>query len=299
VSPGLRVGVVILPQFSWPEARARWASLEQRGFAHGWTYDHLSWRDLKDEPWFGTLPTLLAAATATTTLPLGTWVMSPNYRHPVTTAKDLMTIDDVAGGRLIAAIGAGGTGWDATVLGQDKLTPRQRVARLAEFVTLTDLLLRQPDTTWRGDWFQAVDAKMVPAGSRSRIELVVAGNGPRTIGLAATHADGWATTGPESENVTTDEWWSRVAGLTRLFDEDAARAGRDPATTRRYLNLDSAPVLSVSSVAAFTDAAGRAADLGFTDAVIHWPRPAGVYAGDDRVLDEIAGTLTAGAWTGR
>ena len=46
----MRVGVVILPQFSWPEARARWASLQERGFAHGWTYDHLSWRDLKDEP---------------------------------------------------------------------------------------------------------------------------------------------------------------------------------------------------------------------------------------------------------
>lgn len=152
----MRVGVVILPQFTWSEARARWVSLEERGFAHGWTYDHLSWRELKDEPWFGTLPTLLAAATATTTLRLGTWVMSPNYRHPVTTAKDLMTIDDVAGGRLIAAIGAGGTGWDATVLGQDKLTPRQRVARLDEFVTLTDLLLRQADTTWRGDWFQEI-----------------------------------------------------------------------------------------------------------------------------------------------
>ncbi len=140
---------------------------------------------------------------------------------------------------------------------------------------------------------------MIPAGSRSRIELVVAGNGPRTIGLAATLGDGWATTGPESENVTTDEWWSRVAGLTRLFDEAADRAGRDPGTLRRFLNLDSAPVLSVSSLGAFTDAAGRAADLGFTDAVIHWPRPAGVYAGDDRVLDEIAGTLTAGVWKGR
>ena len=295
----MRVGVVILPQFTWSEARARWASLEERGFAHGWTYDHLSWRDLKDEPWFGTLPTLMAAATATTTLRLGTWVMSPNYRHPVTTAKDLMTLDDVSGGRLIAAIGAGGTGWDAAVLGQETLTPRQRVARLDEFVTLTDLLLRQADTTWRGDWFQAVEAKMIPAGSRRRIELVVAGNGPRTIGLAATHADGWATTGPESQNVTTDEWWSRVAGLARIFEDAATQAGRDPDTLRRYLNLDSAPVLSVSSLAAFTDAAGRAADLGFTDAVIHWPRPAGVYAGEDEVLDRIAGTLSAGEWTGR
>ncbi len=290
---GLRVGVVILPQFSWPEARARWKSLEDRGFAHGWTYDHLSWRDLKDEPWFGTLPTLVAAATATSTLRLGTWVLSPNYRHPVTTAKDLMTLDDVSGGRLIAAVGAGGTGWDATALGQQRLTARQRVTRLDEFVTLTDLLLRQPDTSWHGEWFQAVEAKMNPAGSRQRIELVVAGNGPRTIGIAA-RADGWATTGPESQDVTVDQWWSRVGALARTFEDAAAAAGRDPSNLPRYLNLDSAPVLSISSLGAFTDAAGRAAALGFTDVVVRWPRPSGVYAGDEAVLDEIAGTLTGG-----
>jgi hypothetical protein len=78
----MRVGVVILPQFRWPEARARWVSLEQRGFAHGWTHDHLAWRDLADEPMYATIPTLIAAATATSTLRLGTWVASPNYRHP-------------------------------------------------------------------------------------------------------------------------------------------------------------------------------------------------------------------------
>jgi alkanesulfonate monooxygenase SsuD/methylene tetrahydromethanopterin reductase-like flavin-dependent oxidoreductase (luciferase family) len=295
----MRVGVVLLPQYSWSEARARWASLQERGFAHGWTYDHLSWRDLKDEPWFGTLPTLVAAATATSTLRLGTWVISPNYRHPVTTAKDLMTLDDVSGGRLIAAIGAGGTGWDATVLGQAPLTPRQRVARLDEFVTLTDLLLTRADTTWDGEFFHANQAKMIPAGSRSRIEQVVAGNGPKTIGLAARAGDGWATTGPESADLGQDQWWSRVAALARVFEEAAAAAGRDPATLRRYLNQDSAPVLSVSSLDAFTDAAGRAAELGFTAAVIHWPRPAGVYAGPERVLDEIAGTVTDGEWNGR
>jgi alkanesulfonate monooxygenase SsuD/methylene tetrahydromethanopterin reductase-like flavin-dependent oxidoreductase (luciferase family) len=295
----MRVGVVILPQFSWPEARARWASLQERGFAHGWTYDHLSWRDLKDEPWFGTLPTLVAAATATSTLRLGTWVMSPNYRHPVTTAKDLMTLDDVSGGRLIAAVGAGGTGWDATVLGQPPLTPRQRVARLAEFVTLTDLLLTQADTTWDGEYFHAAQAKMIPAGSRSRIELVVAGNGPKTIGLAARTGDGWATTGPESSDLAQDLWWARVAGLARTFEDAAAAAGRDPAALRRYLNLDSAPELSIGSLDAFTDAAGRAAELGFTDVVVHWPRPDGVYAGDDAVLDRIAASLTGGTWTGR
>ncbi|MET0863567.1 MAG: LLM class flavin-dependent oxidoreductase [Nakamurella sp.] len=289
----MRVGVVILPQYPWAEARARWKSLEDRGFAHGWTYDHLSWRELAEQNWFGTIPTLTAAAAVTDRLRLGTWVTSPNFRHPVTLAKDLMTIDDISGGRLIAAIGAGGTGWDATVLGQQPLTPGQRTKRLAEFVTLTDLLLREANTSWPGEYFQAVDAKMIPAGSRARIPLIVAANGPRTMKIAAG-ADGWATTGPESTDASTDQWWTSVAGLVARFEETAAAAGRDPATMDRYLNLDSAPVLSVSSIDAFTDGAGRAAALGFTDVLIHWPRPAGVYAGDDAVLDQVAALLTDG-----
>ena len=54
-------------------------------------------------------------------------------------------------------------------------------------------------------------------------------------------------------------------------------------------------MLSVSSIDAFTDAAGRAAALGFTDVLVHWPRPAGIYAADDAVLDQIADLLTDGA----
>ncbi len=290
----MRVGVVILPQFRWPEARARWKSLDDRGFAHGWTYDHLAWRDLADQNWFGTIPTLTAAATVTSRLRLGTWVTSPNFRHPVTLAKDLMTLDDISDGRLVAAIGAGGTGWDATVLGQEPLTPGQRVDRLAEFVTLTDLLLTQAETTWQGRYFSADRARMIPAGARSRVWVIVAANGRRTIEIAA-RADGWATTGPESTDATEEQWWSAVGDLAARFEEAAHRGGRNPAGLPRFLDLDSAPVLSVSSIGAFTDAAGRAAALGFTDAVVHWPRPDGVYAGDEAVLDGIAGLLTDGA----
>ncbi len=34
---------------------------------------------------------------------------------------------------------------------------------------------------------------------------------------------------------------------------------------------------------------GRAADLGFTDVVAHWPREDGIYAGDESVLEAVAG----------
>ena len=135
---------------------------------------------------------------------------------------------------------------------------------------------------------------MVPAGSRSRIPLLVAANGTRAIGVAAAQGDAWATTGPEAADLTQDQWWDAVAGSVHRFEQAAAARGRDPGGVDRYLNLDSAPVLSISSPDAFSDAAGRAAALGFTDVLVHWPRPDGVYAGNDAVLDRIADLLVDG-----
>src|SRR6476469_8184975 len=182
----VRVGVVLLPQQRWSEAAPRWQAVEQMGFAHAWTYDHLAWQGLADEPWFATVPTLTAAALVTSRVRLGTWVASPNFRHPVPFAKELMSLDDVSGGRFVLGVGAGGSGWDAGVLGLPLPSPRERVERLDEFVELLHLLLTQPSTTWRGRWFEAVEARMVPGPVGDRPPFVVAANGPRAMRVAAT-----------------------------------------------------------------------------------------------------------------
>ena len=45
---------------------------------------------------------------------------SPNFRHPVPFARELMSLDDLAGGPVSTlGVGAGGGGWDAAVLGQE------------------------------------------------------------------------------------------------------------------------------------------------------------------------------------
>ncbi len=75
------------------------------------------------------------------------------------------------------------------------------------------------------------------------------------------------------------------------FEEAARAAGRDPAAIDRYLNVDAAPVFSLESIETFTEAVQRAAALGFTDVVAHWPRAEGVYAGREAVLDEVASRL--------
>ena len=79
----MRLGVLILPEDPWPDARRKWQRAEQLGFDHAWTYDHLAWRGLRDSPWFGAVPTLAAAAAVTSTIRLGTLVASPEVRHPV------------------------------------------------------------------------------------------------------------------------------------------------------------------------------------------------------------------------
>jgi len=288
----VRVGVVILPEFSWREAQPRWKSLQDRGFAHAWTYDHLAWRDLADGPWYATVPTLAAAATATSTLRLGTWVASPNFRHPVTFGKDLLTLDDISGGRIIAGLGSGGIGWDADVLGTAELTPRDRHDRFAEWLALLDRLLREGEVSAAGEYYRAVRARTIPAGSRDRLELVVAAGGPRALRLAARF-DGWATYGIPSRSGTPDQWWAGLAELSDRFDELTAQQPPDRPTPRRYLNLDQGDY-SLTDLDRFVDDAGRAAALGFTDVVVHWPRATGIYAGDETMLDRVAELLSGG-----
>src|SRR4051794_15401882 len=175
----LRLSTVILPVRPWHEGgRDQWVRAERLGFHAAYTYDHLSWRTFRDGPWFGAVPTLTAAAAVTDRLRLGTLVTSPNFRHPVTLAKDLMSLDDISGGRITLGIGAGGNGFDATALGQAPWTPRERADRLAEFVPLLDRLLTEDGpagVSYEGDFYSAHEARNKPGpGQRPRLPFALA-----------------------------------------------------------------------------------------------------------------------------
>jgi len=288
----VRVGVVLLPQERWAQARHRWRRAEELGFDHAWTYDHLAWRDLADEPWFATVPLLAAAAAVTERIGLGTWVASPNFRHPVPFAKDVMGLDDVAGGRFVLGVGAGGEGWDAQVLGPAP-TRGERTRRFAEFLDVLDALLTQPVTEHAGEFYQAHAARMVPGTlARPRPPFVVAANGPRAMALAARHGQGWATYGPGTgvgdgdAGAAQEAWWDGLADMVDTFDAVPGAAG-----VGRWLSLDGAPRFSLTSAALAVEGVERAAALGFGDVVLHWPRAAGVYAGDERELERFAAEL--------
>ncbi len=291
----MRFGVVILPQYDWPEAARRWRAAEAYGFDHAWTYDHLAWRGLAGERWHATVPTLTAAATVTNRIGLGTFVASPNYRHPVPFAKDIATVDQISGGRVLLGLGSGGTGFDAFVLGQPELTPRERFERYAEFVEALDVLLRfeapgSGGVSFEGSWYTASSARMVGEPSQHpRMPLHLAANGPKALALAARLGDGWVTTSRDGDDA--ESWWRAAGELSARLDDACDAIGRDPSTIARTLSLDSEAFHSLASIGAFEDAVGRAVELGFTDVVSHWPREHGLYAADEAVLDEVAARL--------
>ncbi|RKT36901.1 alkanesulfonate monooxygenase SsuD/methylene tetrahydromethanopterin reductase-like flavin-dependent oxidoreductase (luciferase family) [Microbacterium sp. AG1240] len=293
----MRHGIVILPQEPWTTAREKWESAESLGFDHAWTYDHLSWRTLADQVWHATVPTLTAAAVVTKTIRLGTFVASPNFRHPVPFAKEVATLDDISDGRFVLGVGSGGTGFDAFVLGQPEYSPRERHERYVEFVAVLDELLRHepPGSAGfdvKGRWFTARGARMVGEPvQRPRMPFVLAANGPKGLALVAERAQGWVTTGWEGR--TGEEWWQSVEMLSHRLDDALENVGRDPRSIDRYLSLDSGGFFSFESVARFDEMVERAEALGFTDVISHWPRADGIYAGDEHVLRTVAARFAA------
>ncbi|MEU6815764.1 LLM class flavin-dependent oxidoreductase [Streptomyces sp. NPDC046860] len=290
----LRLSTVILPVDRWSEGgREKWQRAEELGFHAAYTYDHLSWRSFRDGPWFGALPTLTAAAGVTERLRLGTLVTSPNFRHPVTLAKELISLDDISGGRVTLGIGAGGSGFDATALGQEAWSPRERAGRFAEFVTLLDRLLTEDAVSYAGENYSAHEARNIPGCvQRPRLPFAVAATGPRGLRLAARYGQAWVTTGDPKlfETGTPEQSVRAVEGQLGRLTDACAETGRDVTELDKIMLTGFTPDRSgpLRSVDAFVDFAGRYAALGVTELVVHWPIPDSDFAADQAVFEKIA-----------
>jgi alkanesulfonate monooxygenase SsuD/methylene tetrahydromethanopterin reductase-like flavin-dependent oxidoreductase (luciferase family) len=290
----MRLSTVILPVRPWHGGgRDEWLRAEQLGFHAAYTYDHLSWRTFRDGPWYGAVPTLTAAAAATERLRLGTLVTSPNFRHPVTLAKDLISLDDVSGGRFTLGIGAGGTGFDATALGQESWTPRERADRFAEFVPLLDRLLTEDSVTHEGTFYSAVEARNIPGCvQRPRLPFAVAATGPRGLKLAARYGQAWVTTGDPKlfETGTAEQSCEALRGQMDKLAKACADIGRNVSELDKVLLTGFTPERGrpLESLDAFVDFAGRHFDLGFTEIVVHAPIPDSDFAADQAVFERIA-----------
>jgi alkanesulfonate monooxygenase SsuD/methylene tetrahydromethanopterin reductase-like flavin-dependent oxidoreductase (luciferase family) len=146
-------------------------------------------------------------------------------RHPVTVARQLATIGQLAPGRLTLGVGLGGEDrHEIEVCGVD---PKTRGRRLDESLHVLRRLAEGAPVTFDGEFFALTDALILPAPSPP-IPLVVGGRSDAAVSRAARLGDGWLGI-----------WVSprRYGAVRDHIALQAAEVGRDPSRFEHALNV--------------------------------------------------------------
>lgn len=139
---------------------------------------------------FAPIPALLSAAAATTRLRVGTNVLNNDFRHPVIVAREAATADVLTDGRLELGLGAGHMKSEYDEAGLPFEAGATRVERLAESVAIVKSLLAGETVTFSGRHYRVTGHTIHPRPAQSpRPPILIGGNGPRLLTLAAKEAD--------------------------------------------------------------------------------------------------------------
>jgi alkanesulfonate monooxygenase SsuD/methylene tetrahydromethanopterin reductase-like flavin-dependent oxidoreductase (luciferase family) len=225
----VRVGVQ-LPEVERVVRRDELAAMaraaEEVGFDSLWVGDHLLYRgDGRPErgPW-DCFTTLAWLAGITERVELGPLVACTAFHPPGILARMCAAVDELSGGRFVAALGAG---WNRTEFEAFGLPFDNHVSRFEEAFEIVRRLLAGERVTFEGRFHNVRDAVLLPAPLR-RPKLMIGANKPRMLSIALPHVDAWNTWFTHYGN-TPEGFAEHNAYVT----EQAERAGRDPATLER------------------------------------------------------------------
>lgn len=237
--------------------------VEGLGFDNVWVVDDFEVQGVPElsvrEAW----TSLAGLATQTGRIRLGAMVSAMGIRSPSMLAKSVLTVDEMSGGRVDLAVGAGFSATDHAAYGVDFLDASGRRARLAEGVEVLDRVLRGETVTHDGDYVQVTNARLGPrSAQRPRPPMWVAAQTAGSIEIAVRHGDGLVCLGPTDQGTSSVEAFrSRM----KIANQACERVGRDPATLRRcyFAGFADEPIfLSNDATREFVD---RYVDAGATD----------------------------------
>jgi probable F420-dependent oxidoreductase len=267
-----------------PDALAREA--EARGFESLWLPEHTHIPVSRRSPWPGgpVLPkeyshtydlfvALAMAAAATTRLKVASGICLLVERDPITTAKEVASLDQLSGGRVLFGIGAG---WNAEEMGHHGTAFRTRWKLLKERVQAMKVIWTQDEAGFDGEFvhFEPIWSWPKPV-QRPHPPVILGAHGPKALARVVDYCDGWIPIGVRSGDLQKE-----VAALRRL----AREKGRDPETIS----------VTVYGAPGDREVLAPLRDAGVTRAVFSLPP-----AGPEKVLPlldryaEVARSLTA------
>ncbi len=138
---------------------------------------------------FAPVPALAAAAEATVSLRIGSFVFANDYRHPVVLAKEAATLDVLSGGRFELGLGAGWLRDEYEQAGLPYDPPGVRLDRLAEALTVIKGLFGGEPVNFAGAHYRVTNLIGEPRPiQRPGPPILLGGGGPRLLTLAAREA---------------------------------------------------------------------------------------------------------------
>lgn len=215
-------------------------ALEERGFESLFLTEHTHIPANRQSPWpggadlpreywhtFDPLVALAAAATATSTLKLGTGISLVTERDPILMAKQVASLDVLSGGRLLLGVGAG---WNAEEMANHGVAFKDRWKVLRERVLAMRAIWSQPEPEFHGEFVDFDPLWSFPKPLQSDGPPVLLGASSRwTWARIAEYGDGWFPIHQDPARANAQGALDYEAGIkaTRAAWQQAGRA-REP-----------------------------------------------------------------------
>jgi F420-dependent oxidoreductase-like protein len=217
-------------QLLWSELVERVQFAEGTGFDGAWVFDHFTplYGD-RNGPCLEGWTLLASLAAVTSRVRLGVLVTGITYRHPSILATQAISVDHISGGRLEIGMGAAWHQPEHEQLGIPFPPIKERAERLEEGVQVMRLLMTTDHATFKGQHYQLASASYHPRPVQRPHPPIWIGAGGEQLMLpiVARQADAWHAFGSEES----------MARKSRLLDQLAEKAGRDPKTILRSASL--------------------------------------------------------------
>ncbi|MEA2478933.1 MAG: hypothetical protein QOJ07_855 [Thermoleophilaceae bacterium] len=167
---------------------------------------------------------LAQAAAVTTTLKVATGICLMVERDPITTAKEVASLDALSGGRFLFGVGAG---WNREEMQNHGTDPDRRFGLLRERVEAMKAIWTEDEASYHGRQvdFDRIWSWPKPA-QKPHPPILVGGNGPKVIDRVVRWGDEWL---PNRIGADAD----MIARFDEL-QERASAAGRGPIPVTLY-----------------------------------------------------------------
>ena len=186
---GVALGTIGLDGDAWLRVAARLAT---GPIDRLWVWDHLMGRGAPERPVLEATIVAAALLSAHPTLRVGTLVLDVTKRHPALVAKIAATLDAIAPGRFALGIGAGGDAAEHDALGLPFGETAERIDALIRQASVARAMLSgDPRERIELPGGRSADGAASAPRPGGRVPLLVAGDHPSSIRLAAEVADEW------------------------------------------------------------------------------------------------------------